>query len=485
MMSFSLRGKHLWITAYAITLASAAAAQQFRVDEPDDKARRFGASATIWVRDPSAYTNGKPQFDEYFQKYYFPAMTRSTPNGLAELGKLRFELFKKFLWNTSNEGLQTDLTDMAYKAMVKIVGNNKVPLYHPAVQYNATLVIGLLDEQYAIDSGTNLRPSKPLPAATKVLTTIVNQGLANDRFPPPVILGALIGLERHAKYHEALPPDAVKEMTAALLKFVNQDKPIQGMEPDTFSWLRLRAASALVNLGTLGENNAVHDALVKLIGSSKSIDDRCSAADLLGKLKYENAKIDAPVATAALFKLASDLSAEELKRAMDFEKTRIAGGGNTQTRVARLSPDDPNATQDDGFPRRHVLARLVDLGTSLRAVRPAVPADSQKEFDAILAAIKPVIEAASNKETGSLAIANTIRTMNQQIEAVAGPADSAADDEDEFTASAPAPAAGAPAPEAAAPAETPAVEPAATPPAAGETPPAEAPAAEEPAAATN
>ena len=53
-------------------------------------------------------------------------------------------------------------------------------------------------------------------------------------------------------------------MTAALLKLVTNEKPIQEMDRDAYSWLRLRAASALARLGSVGEKNAVHDAIVKL-----------------------------------------------------------------------------------------------------------------------------------------------------------------------------------------------------------------------------
>ncbi len=477
-MSYFFRARPLWIKAFTLAFAaaclmSAAAAQEFRTDPIDDKARLSGAKGQRWVTDRAAYTRDKAEFDAYFQKYFFPAMTRSSPSDLAELGKLRVDLFKKFLWGTNNTDLQKDLTDMAFNAMGKIVIGQGEPPYHPAVRYNAVLVVGLLDEQYGVDSGGNSRPPRPHPKATKALTTIVDRAATGNQFPPPVILGAIIGLERHSKYRDALAPGSADAMTAALLKLIKHDKPIQEMDPAAYTWLRLRAASALAQLGTLGPNNAAHDALIKLVNDFKNLDDRCSAAALLGKFKFEGAKIDAPATTAALFKLAHDLGVEESKRAEDFEKTAVGGGGGfVSARAQRFATADPNA-EFDPYPRRHVLARLVDLRTGLRAVRPAMPEDAQKNVDAILAAIQPVINAAADEDTVSLAVANAIRDMTDAINEVAAPGEEPADDG--FSAEAPAPAA-------APPASTPPDAPAAEEPPPVETPAAVAAGAEAPAA---
>ena len=106
-----------------------------------------------------------------------------------------------------------------------------------------------------------------------------------------MILGALIGLERHAQFRESLPPEAVTAMSAALLKLVTNDTPIQEMDRDAYSWMRLRAASALARLGSVGDKNAINNAIVKLAASGKSLDDRCAAAALLGKAQLQRRQI--------------------------------------------------------------------------------------------------------------------------------------------------------------------------------------------------
>jgi hypothetical protein len=326
--------------------------------------------------------------------------------------------------------------------MGKIVIDQGQPPYHPAVRYNAILVIGQLDEQYAIERGGNSRPPKPYPRATSALTKIVDRS-SSGQFPPSVILGALVGLERHSRYRDSLEPGAADAMTAALLKLVNQDKPIQEMDSDAYAWLRLKAATALANLGSFGPNNSVHDGLVKLVDGLQDIDDRCAAAGLLGELKYEGAKIDAKATTDALFKLANDLSADELKRAENFEKMRLTGGGGfASARAQQIAMQDPDAARD-AFPRRHVLARLVDLRSGLRAIKPAVPDESKKQIDEIEAAINPAIAATSDENTTPLRIADTIRRMSGAIAQVAGPAEEEPAEDDGFTGGEVAPAAAA------------------------------------------
>jgi hypothetical protein len=245
----------------------------------------------------------------------------------------------------------------------------------------------------------------------------------------------------------------------------------------------------------LGENNVVHDALITLIDSSESLDDRCAAAALLGTFKYDQAKVDGPSTTKSLFKLTSDLSADELKRAQDFEKRQA--GGFTET--TNFVPNDPGS-RDDGYPRRHVVARIINVGKGLKAVKPALPEEAQKQVDAILAAFLPAVKAATDERTGPLGVANAIRSMNEAIVAVIGEPEGDDDDADdeEFSVGGPPAAAAAtppaalpttapedaePGPETPAPAATPAEDPSAATAPAADAPPTPTPPATEPAPA--
>src|SRR3954470_11648817 len=361
--SFSLGHCH-WLIAILLLCGAvgSAAGQPFKSDPIDKAARAYSAAAKQWLSNPAAFAADKQHFDEYFIKYYFPDMTHAEDADLGQLGTKRYDLFKKYLWATTNPQLQQDLTDIALKKMGAIVLD---PGYHPAVRYNAILVIGMLDEQYANAAG---QTPKPLAKATKALTGVVDSATADDknsRFTPPIILGAIIGLERNAQLRASLTPEAIAAMTAALVKLVEHDKPIQEMDPDAYAWIRLRAAQTLAKLGSVGEKNSVHNALVKLASSTKSLDDRCEAAGLLDKLNYKDVKIEDATTAEALFALARDVATAEDKRAADFQD-QYSGGGTVASgprpRGAEFTPAGVGGDeQQETYPRRQVLARLTNL----------------------------------------------------------------------------------------------------------------------------
>jgi hypothetical protein len=387
----------------------------------DKAARAFGASAKQWLTNPGAYAADKAHFDDYFIKYYFPDMTHADDADLGRLGESRYNLFKKYLWATTNVQLQQDLTDLAYKEMAKRIPD---PGYHPAVRYNAILVIGMLDEQYANAPG---QTSKPLARATKALTAVVDNATATtSRFPPQITLGAIIGLERHAQLRASLPPEAVTAMTAALVKLASQEQPIQQMEPDAYAWIRLRAAATLARLGAVGEKNSVHNAIVKLASSTKSLDDRCEAAGLLDKFTYKDVKLDDASTAEPLFALARDLATAEDKRAADFQNLYSGGGTGApgpRPRGMEFSPGFGGEEQQETYPRRQVLARLTSLRNAIAKVKPSLPTETQKKADDLIKAIDPAKTAASDKKTIELKLAAAIRTMAVAInKAVPAPA---------------------------------------------------------------
>ena len=413
------------------SVVTTAAALQFNTDKVDPQAKRLSGIAHAVVRNPSRYATDKAKFQEYFTGYYFPEMTQDSPAALADLGDKRYDLFRKYLWAADNEQLQRELTEIAFSAARKIAGAANPP-YHPAVRYNAVLILGQLDQQYAVETGANRRPPVPLPEATELLTKIVAAAAADRPVPAAVTLAALIGLDRHAQYRDALAPGAADAMTAALLKLVSHEKPIQDMDRESFDWLRLRAAGVLARLGSVGPKNEVHDALVELIAEFKSLDDRINTAALLENLNYKDVKIDGSATAEQVFKLARDLGAAEAKRAEDFQNTLIGGGGSLGPARGEMFMSMGGSGQRETFPRRLVLARLVDLRAALRAVKPIVPEDAQAKIDALLKAIQPVIAAAQDKDTGELKLASTIHTMAAAIDREAAPAEKpAAEEEDE------------------------------------------------------
>ncbi len=187
---------------------------------------------------------------------------------------------------------------------------------------------------------------------------------------------------------------------------------------------------ALARLGAVGDKNSVHNAIMQLAVTNKSLDDRCEAVSLISGIDYKGAKLDDAGTAAPLFALARDIGATEDQRARDFQEHGAAGGGFS---MPLRGPEgygpgpgyapDTGMTDPNAFPRRRTLTRLTELRTGLKQVKPALPAETQKKVDAVLAAINPVITAASSKDTVDLRLAESIRTMAGAInKAVPGPA---------------------------------------------------------------
>lgn len=398
----------LLLAAAVTNCAAVVVAQGYLTLPIDDKtAKQNRVLAQRCLTNGADFAANKDKFDEFFTGYYFPLMTVADPEKIGDVGKLRADFFKNYIGKAIPE-VQAELTRLAYGMMGKIVGSQNPPC-HPAARYNAVLVLGQLDEDYAAQ--------KPYPQATRALAMIVDSATANNRFPPAVVLGALIGLERHAQLRAALPPEMITTMQAALIKLVSHEQPIQDMDRDAYAWLRLRAASALARLGSAGDKNANHNAIVKLAATAKSIDDRCAALSLLEKIDHKNVKLDDATTADPMFATVRDMAAAEDKRAEDFQEKGISGGFNSfpvggggEYGATAAPTYDPNA-----FQRRITLSRLTDLKSGLAAVKPSLPTETQKKVDAVLAAINPVITAAGGKEAADLQLVQSIRDMAKAI----------------------------------------------------------------------
>ncbi len=92
------------LSAFAIVtlLVEGVSAQSYLSDEVDNSLRRRGQIVKRYVKNPTGSPDDEQQFRDYFTKYYFPAMTQSTPDALGSVGKMRADLFKQFI--TGSQG---------------------------------------------------------------------------------------------------------------------------------------------------------------------------------------------------------------------------------------------------------------------------------------------------------------------------------------------------------------------------------------------
>jgi hypothetical protein len=415
-----------WTTVVVAGLTTSLFAQQYQANEVDDKAYKLGGIISGCVKAPDKYAASKDQFLEYFSKYYFPTMTQFGPEDLAKLGALRYNLFNQVLWATQNEDLQKDLTTVALEAMTKIAAN---PGYHPAVRYNAVLVIGMLDDKYGIAAAGNQRPPKPSKDANGFLIKLISAGLAGKpAVTPPLMVGALIGLERHAQYHDGLDAASIEAMTTAAKTLATTDPPLPDLDGKVAEWIRIEAANLVAKLGNAAPNNAAHDTLVKVLADNKlTLDGRCEVAALLGLMNYKDAKVDGKTAVDKLLQLAFDVGQAEDKRAKDFQEQSLAGGGGGMMSRGRgerggrggYGGYTPPTEDQSGYDRKTLLARLGDLHKGLAAIKPVAPTDRAPSVDAVASAMQGVIDAAGNKDTADLDLADKVHKMFDAIQGAA------------------------------------------------------------------
>jgi hypothetical protein len=424
------RSLALAVLAAASMWSSLAVGQQYQADEVDDKARMQGPVAQNIIRDPSRYATDKDKFTEYFQKYYFPAMTRFQPDELAELGKLRQELFGRFLWSSRDENLQRDLTDMAYKAMKPVAFPGAK--YHPAVRYNAVIVLGMLDDQYAIEQAGAQRPPKPHREANDLLTKFIDHAASGNRVQSAMVVGALVGLDRHARFADQLERGAPEKMSAAVVKLASKDDPLPEVDAEVTDWIRVQSAGVLAKLGKAAPKPEALQAMAKMIAGETvpkmSLDSRGQIAALLGTMKLDGANAEGAALAAAMLNLADEVATAEAKEGLAFQELSLRGGGgyggagggpSSKMSKGRLKID--LETQVAELDVRVLLARLIDLRAGLNAVKGIAPADKQPVFDTIVAAIGQVLTKAGSEDKIDLEVASDVVTMANAIRTAIDP----------------------------------------------------------------
>ena len=197
------------------------------------------------------------------------------------------------------------LAHLALDFLKKLVGGD----YHPAVKINAMLAIGELNsvEQSGHDAAV------PLPEALNVLIA----GVESKKLSEGLRTAAMVGVLRHASAGIS-GGEARKKVNDVMLPLATADVPA-GSALSARAWMVAQAAETLGALGSVGENNDVFAALLKIVVNAKlPLLLRCAAADALGRLDYSSAGGINPLETAtALGQLAINVCKDGLAAKMD------------------------------------------------------------------------------------------------------------------------------------------------------------------------
>ena len=408
------------------------ATAQYKSLPVDERSRALGVIAKRYVKSPTGGAEDRQKLDDYLFKYHLPKMTQTDAGTLGQLGNLRFDLLRGFL-RPAEPALAAELTSRIFDDMKKVVESNE---FHRAVRYSALLLIGQLDARYGSDNANDNRPPQPWPTADQYLCRICEAGLEKNQIPPELVVAALVGLDRHAKFAGSLPQSNRDELLRTLLAIANRDRMPHDLSREAEQWLTLRACTALSRFGQLGPGNQIHNALAKRVADeSYDIDTRARIASLMGDIDYSAASGLNEAATArGLLSLATAIGSSEAKFAEEFEESQInpglgggfRGGGRSSGRGGGIGFGSGEIELPSEYKRSRLATRMTHLSAAVTSVEQGIQQEQAKQaLTAIAEAVQPVLELAIQKvdlaeeDKVNFEIAEAAKMFDSEVKAIA------------------------------------------------------------------
>jgi len=385
----------------ALIAATFASAQRFQTIEPKISTRQAKAMrgpVGKALRDPAAFEANKKTLDDYFSNYYFPNMTLESQ--LGELSKNRENLFKQYLRVARVPAAQKLLTDKTLFFM-RGISRGK---FHPAVRYNAVLILGMLDEKVA--NGIGVKPV-PLPAGAKELLELLEQDeFKSVKVPASIKLAALIGLQRHVRF--GIDPQYADRLTKASLALIAQEEPPADLAPEIHHWIKCQAAKVLSRQFAAGPNAEVQAAFTGMIADPHmSLEDRCCVADLMKLMEYDAvAGLDVTATLGAMGDLLKAVASDESEKADHIQQASLED-----------FPVRGNAFGDQSlsYQRRRLIARLHAISEGGRSLSKGLPDAERQQLQSLLATLTSVMEVADDKDSGDVEITTEVIEMASQV----------------------------------------------------------------------
>lgn len=457
---FSMRGM-LAAAVFALSLvaASCAPAQQAPATSPAALKARVNAILKQ-PQDPSDAE--RAILDEYFNKSFFPTLIDGSPEQLGQLAEQRKVLATQFLNVKGSQAAHDHLLALTMKA----VGQNiAIRNYHPAIRYNAVLIIGQLDKE--VPKGGPAAPVPYAPATTALVVMLEKSDFNGVPVTSPVKLAALVGLERHVK-NGADPTLAERINAAALAIATNQETPVDA-SPEVHDWMRRLAVRVLVEQQKKGLTAPVYDAVAKLVGSKQvNLDDRCGIAELVKTPMVQGAQgLNPETMALALGRLARDVTAFEAKEARKYQKdiagddssAALAGGGlgggfgggfggrglgpeggfspelglGPEGGFSGGVPYDPAAAQGPRIEKRRLLDRLKAVADAVDQFGAASTDETKERMSDLSAPVRAALNDAAKTDATQLGVAKSMIALAAEVEELVNewsPAEPAAEEGD-------------------------------------------------------
>jgi len=252
------------------------------LDSPSEEIRVKGHVKGV-ITGKNLLSDNQTMFDAYYNRHFFPMMTRTDPKALEELPEDRYRFIREHLESATNADVHEHVVDLALANLTPIVQNN----FHPAVRYNALIIIGSLNQTEAVRIGGTKATPEPHIRALPVLYAEFTRAENTDLLR----VAALVGLVRHMEWDafRATPIPAAQRTAVikALVELASQKEPPEGRTAEGHLWMRRRAIEALGYSNWSKAEPTVVEALnAFLTDKDEPLDLRATAAAAIGRSNF-------------------------------------------------------------------------------------------------------------------------------------------------------------------------------------------------------
>jgi hypothetical protein len=301
------------------------------------------------LRGDKPVSGNEAVFDNFFVRYVFARMTLLSEEELASLPSKRDRLFRDYIRppTTIEPKAHERLVDLTFRTMKDYVSKN----YHPAVRYNAMLIIGDLNSREA--STSTVSPSPPEPLAPSARDFMLAEAV-NPKQLDSVRLAALLGLMRHMELNAQRPANLQiakvtrDGITKQLLPLALDKTVPSSRSPEGHAWLRGRVLEVLAAAAQAGPDDAITQAIAGIVADPQEPTSlRMIAATALGRLNLASsttvngtqlARNMADLLIAASREQLAALDAEIAKEKERLRKQGYLGPGQA---LPYVNPNDP------------------------------------------------------------------------------------------------------------------------------------------------
>lgn len=218
--------------------------QKVGLDKDAEKAAIDAAKEAL--QGTKSLSEVRAAVEPYYTKGLFPQMTRTTPEALYLLGRERSSLLDS-LERVTAQDVRAYLNDLTFNSLKPIVVEN----YHPAVRYNAVLIIGELNSRQGSGDTT-----PPIPYS-QALSFLIDQMESANQLDG-VKVGALIGITRMAiadasdtrRDDSSKVTQQSRDRLVPVLSSLVTAKSSPDRPADVHRWMQQRAVEALTWIGS-------------------------------------------------------------------------------------------------------------------------------------------------------------------------------------------------------------------------------------------